>query len=197
MKLFYIFGAQRQRSQWEWTTWSVLLSLPIGWLTDSLAPEIAPRIGLLQQPAWDVLLRLGLAISGGLLGAWVWRRLKRTDHPRLVGLRRALTDSAWDEVMDDAVLHERWLEVVTTGTEREVAFRGWLSTAGREDNKAEPWVYLRRVQHKPEGAGGWREMAGTHGLLIHRDQIDRIRVFDTVGKDEPAPTEADTAAASE
>lgn len=55
--------------------------------------------------------------------------------------------------------------------------------AGREDAKAEPWLYLRRVQHRAAPDGPFEEMAQTHGLLIHRDQIKRVRVFTAEGED--------------
>lgn len=53
------------------------------------------------------------------------------------------------------------------------------------------------VQHKPDGPATREEMPGTHGLLIHREHVERIRVFETVGKDAPVPEAVESAAAGE
>ncbi len=186
MKLFYVFGAQRQWSQWEWTAWSVGLSIPLDWATRTIAPVVASRVGWPGE-AVDVVIRFLLALGIAGIGIFAWRWLKGSNDDRLVAVRRALTDSAWDEVMDDAVQHQRWLEVMTDGPDREIAFRGWLATAGREDSRAEPWIYLRRVSRQSAADGEpWEEMPATHGLLIHRDHIKRIRVF-TAASDEKTP----------
>jgi hypothetical protein len=191
MKLFYVFGAQRQRSQWEWTTWSVLISLPIDWVTAIAAPSVEANTKIPSLAA-DLATRYGFAIGAAAVACYVWRKLKQSDKDRVVWLRRALTDSAWDEVTDDAVLHKRYLEVVTRGdNDREVTFKGWLSTAGREDSRAEPWLYLRQVEERTEPDGRWRETAGLHGLLLHRDHIERIRVLD-----ETKDTETDAGSGS-
>lgn len=195
IKLFDVFGAQRQRAQWEWTAWSVGISLPIAWLARAIAPEVSARTGLAADVT-EVIVAMILAVLIAGIGIWLWRTMKRSDHDRVVAFRRAVTDSAWDEVMDDALAHERWLEVITAGTEREQAFRGWLSTAGREDTKAEPWLYLRRVQRQATLDGPFEEMPGTHGLLIHRDHIRRVRVFYAEGEN-AVPVELESGAEAE
>lgn len=196
MKLFYVFGAQRQRSQWEWTTWSVLISLPIDWVARVAAPGLAGRtdvaltataLGLpvaAIEPAVDVAVRLALAGGGALAAILAWQYMKRSNHDAVVWFRRALTDSAWDEVTDDAVNRERYVEVVTASPQGdEVFYRGWLSTVGREDSRAEPWLYLKDVTYKTRSNAVGKPMEGTDGLLIHREHIKRIRVEDSVRRD--------------
>jgi hypothetical protein len=202
MKLIYQFGAQRQRAQWEWTVWSVL----VGLACDVVARWIVSWPLGLTFPQADVTLvivRFALALAFAFAAIFIWGLLKHDDQAvrswfkrpdsYRVWLRRLLTDSAWDEVVDDAVLHERWMEVIVAVDTGEAAFRGWLHAGGREDSKAEPWLYLRRVKFRDDNAV-WTEFAGTHGMLLHRDQIKRIRVFDTVGR-ENSPRETDTALA--
>jgi hypothetical protein len=203
MKLIYIFGAQRQRPQWEWTVWSVLVGLGCDVVATWL---VGLPIGVDWIPidVGVVVLRFAIALlfAGVVIVAWgllkhsdegfrAW--FKRPDQAR-VWLRRTLTDSAWDEVVDDAVMHKRWMEVITTGPGGETAYRGWLDAGGREDAKAEPWLYLRRVKHRRD-PGGWTELEGTHGMLIHRDHITRIRMFESAGT-ENVPKEQDTALAA-
>jgi hypothetical protein len=187
MKLFYVFGAQRQRSQWEWTTWAVLISLPIDWAARTAAPSLARLTASPStEPVFDVAVRLALALSGALLAIAAWRYMKRSKRDPVVWLRRALTDSAWDEVTDEAVNLERYIEVVTaTPKGDEVFYRGWLSTVGREDSRAEPWLYLRDVTYKSRANAVAKPLAGTDGLLIHRDHIRRVVVEHSVHSDDP------------
>jgi hypothetical protein len=197
MKLFYTFGAQRQRAQWEWIVWSALIGLP----ADALARWVT---GTFTHPAdwpdWPVdgAVRLLLPCGLALLFAWVWReRVKPAEEGWLRFLRRGLTDSAWDEVMDDAVQHERWVEIVTETSSGEVSYTGWLSTVGREDSAAERWVYIEKVQHRPGDGAELVPLVATHGLLIHRDHIKRIRIFDLMGAKAEPPITAGIAATVE
>lgn len=89
--------------------------------------------------------------------------------------------------MDDAVRHKRWVELVTDTPAGEVSYTGWLSTVGREDSAAERWVYIEKVQERRRREGERETLPGTHGLLIHRDHIKRIRVFDLTGADSEPP----------
>jgi hypothetical protein len=212
MKLIYIFGAQRQRPQWEWTVWSVLVGLACNAVATWVL-ELRLRVAIGSDDVALLLNRFGFALLFAGLVILGWGFLKHSDEPFRrpvrsssqqggwfkkpddirVWLRRSLTDSAWDEVVDDAILHERWMEVITSGPDGETAYRGWLHAGGREDAKAEPWLYLRSVKHRKD-PGGWTKLEGTHGMLIHRDQIKRIRVFEKAGA-ENAPEESDTALA--
>jgi hypothetical protein len=177
LKLFYLFGAQRPRSQWEWTTWSVLVSFPIDWSVRALGPNAAAWLHV--EPATvDVVLRLVAAIGLAAAAVLVWGLIRASDVTWLVRLRRSVTDSAWDEVLDNAHRKKRWLEVQAVRSGGDTRYRGWLDTAGREDAQAEPWVYLRKVTRQAESGGAWTELAGTHGVLIHRDQIRSIRIFE-------------------
>jgi hypothetical protein len=194
MKLFYVFGAQRQRAQWEWAAWSVLVALPINWLALQLTPYIVQQSGWASDLA-DAVVRMSLAVVLAGFAVAIWQYgIKRRD--RATTLRRFLTDSAWDDVMDEAVHKGRWLEVITTGNEKEIRFLGWLATAGREDNKAEPWVYLVDVRRNDGPSKGWVPLDKTAGLLIHRDHIERIRVLEAV-KEEKNPEVVGSAAAED
>lgn len=194
MKLIYVFGAQRQRAQWEWTVWSVGISLPIAWITLRIAPTASRLLGLGSEAAY-VLISMGLAVALAVVVSALWILVERSDRDSLVWLRRALTDSAYDEVMDDSVIHQRWLEVVVDGTDREVSYVGWLATAGREDNKAEPWVFLKSVRHRTTEGADYTLIPNTNGLLFHRDRIQRIRVLSAAGEGEAnAPTDQVTIA---
>jgi hypothetical protein len=188
LKLFYLFGVQRPRSQWEWTTWSVLVSFPIDWAVRAWAPRVAAQLQA-DPIAADLGLRIALPFAVAIVAAIVWMFVRRADADAVVWFRRAVTDSAWDEVIDNAVAHKRWVEVLTIAADADVPFRGWIDTAGREDAQAEPWVYLVGVTRKVPAEDGWPELPGTHGMLIHRDHIRRIRIFEAVQAEEPAPTD--------
>jgi len=197
MKLFYTFGAQRQRAQWEWVVWSALIGLPV----DAFARWV---IGSFTHPSgwpdWTVdgALRLVLPCGVALVLAWLWKeRVKPAEKGWLRYLRRGFTDSAWDEVMDSAVQNERWVEIVTEIPSGEVSYTGWLSTVGREDSAAERWVYIEKVQHRPGADMDLTPLAATHGLLIHRDHIKRIRIFDLTGADADPPAAQGIAATAE
>lgn len=153
MRLIYTFGAHRQRVQWEWVTWSVLLSLPIKAAADYVKPwAIENGFGeSTPDDVRDAVLRLTIAliVAGATIAAWYL--IKRSDRGVSVWLRRNLTDSAFDDVLDDAVIHQRWVWVATKTAGEYI---GWVHTAGREDSGAEPWMYLEgRCTGSPRHAG--------------------------------------------
>jgi len=171
LKIFYLFGAQRPRSEWEWTTWSVLASLPLVWIASWVAPLIADKASL-PPGGVDTSLRFFLALVAGMSGAWAWRRLRSSTRRAARWIRIAVTDSAWDQALDDANLFDRPIEIVTTDGS---CYRGRLRYGGREDTQAEGWMYLVYPDVRKDGC--YRPVRGAHGLLVHRDKIDRIRVF--------------------
>jgi hypothetical protein len=183
MKLFYMFGAQRQRLEWEWVAWSVLLSLVIDALTTAVVqPWLVSR--RIEPSVADVLARVALALSIAAFGIILWRFIKRSDLGLVVQVRRAMTDSAWDEVLDDSVVHGRWVQVDTDVNGHERSFLGWVRTAGREDANAERWLYLERVCDVTQKVGASEKSSaedpkelGFQGLLIHRDQVRRLWVL--------------------
>jgi hypothetical protein len=88
-------------------------------------------------------------------------------------LRRELTDSAWDQALEDAAKCGRAIEVTLESGER---FRGELRYAGREGAQAAGWFYVYWPDRHIEGTG-WSRHTGTHGLLLNRDKVRAIRIY--------------------
>lgn len=155
LKLFQHFGAQRKRSEWEWTVWSVLVSLAI---------DVATK---------DPAAKLGVALVAGLLLVSIWRVVGRQSNRVTRRLRRELIDSAWDHVLDEACRSHHPVEVVTDDGRR---FFGVLQTFAREEKEAEPWLYLTDVKEASADDDDWDTLSRTEGVLIHRDHVRRLRV---------------------
>jgi hypothetical protein len=176
MKLFYMFGAQRQRLEWEWVAWSVALSLPIAAFADWVAPTLVPRPFAAEATA-NPVVRAGLAVAFGLSSAFLWRLVRRSALSPLRQIRMALSDSLWDLVISDALANRRWLCVAVDEGSDEQIYMGWPTMAYVEEANAEPWLYLTNVlEPVRERAGAdknW-EPNGMHGLLVHRDHVRRL-----------------------
>ena len=183
LKLFYLFGAQRPRSQWEWTTWSVIASFPINgaaavirqWTGGIAVTWTAPD-------APQIVMQVVIASGAGLAGALAWRLVRGSKRDVADRIRMAVGVSAWDETLEDAQRHRRQAEVWLEDGER---YLGTVRYAGREDNKAEGWLYLTFPEIYDEGKKAFRHAIGTHGYLVHRDRIKWIRILLT--KDEVDP----------
>ncbi len=184
LKIFYLFGAQRPRSQWEWTTWSIVASLPL----NGLAWLIAGLIALvLSRPAFPVSatstpwqpdgasIALALLLAGlaGLFVAFGWRRVRASDNERAVWLRRQVTDSAWDQALEDAHNKDRPIAVVMDDGTR---YRGRLRYGGREDAQASGWIYLYWPDKRDERTREWVRIRGVHGLLVERGKLRMLQV---------------------
>jgi hypothetical protein len=155
LKLFQHLGAQRERSEWEWTVWSVLVSLGIDLVTKDPAQKLAVAVGV------------GVALVIG------WRYVGQQSSRATVWLRRALVDSAWDHTLDEAARAHNPVEILT---ENGRLF-GRLRTFAREERGAEPWIYLTDVKQAPPDSDEWTALRRTEGVLIHRDQMRRLRVI--------------------
>lgn len=156
LKLFQHFGAQRKRSEWEWTVWSVLVSLGIDVVTK------------------DSATKLVAALVAGLLLVAAWRFVGRQSNRATQRLRRELIDSAWDHVLDDACRQHHSIEIVTDDDRR---LFGVLDTFAREEKEAEPWLYLTDVKQASVADDDWEPLARTEGVLLHCDHIRRLRVI--------------------
>ncbi len=180
LKLFYLFGAQRKRSEWEWTTWSIIASLPLTGIASLLRDQSA--IQRTAPDALDTAYRLLVAVALGSLVASAWQYVRRSSHHRAAQLRTEFGSSAWDEALEDVQRSRRQVELVLEGGKR---YMGTVRYGGREDNEAEGWVYLTHPEVYDESLKKFRPAKGTHGYLVHRDRILRIRVALT--KSEPDP----------
>jgi hypothetical protein len=155
LKLFQHFGAQRERSEWEWTVWSVLVSLLIDLVTKDPAAKFVAASGL------------GLALVG------VWRYIGQQSNAATQRIRRELVDSAWDHTLDEACRNELPVEVSTDDDRR---FFGRLATFAREEKNAERWLYLQSVSEAHADQDDWAALPRTEGLLVHADHIRRLRI---------------------
>ena len=88
--------------------------------------------------------------------------------------RRELTDSAWDQALEDAHFKERAIVVVMDDGTR---YRGKLKYGGREDAQAAGWMYLHWPGKRNEKSQEWARLRGTHGLLIERSKIRLVQVY--------------------
>jgi hypothetical protein len=176
LKIFYLFGAQRPRSQWEWTTWSLIASLPINGLAAYLVsvnlPGLVASVDAVPQPI-EIAIRMAVAAATGGFAAFTWQKVRSSQNEYVDKLRMAVTDSAWDQALEDAQNAKRAVELFLDDGAR---YRGTLRYGGREDNAAEGWIYLTYPQVFDEAQGRFRAAKATHGYLVHRDRVRRIRV---------------------
>jgi hypothetical protein len=180
IKVFHLFGAQRPHSQWEWTVWSIVISLPIV----GAAGVLRPYIGGLSAPqpphdSAEIALRMAIGATLGLLAAGIWLDIRGSHRHMADHIRRVVGSSAWDQALEDVQRDQRQIELVLADGESII---GTLCYGGREDNEAEGWVYLMWPESRPDIAdpkSKHRPMPNTEGLLVHRDQIKRIRMLTT------------------
>ena len=180
LKLFYLFGAQRPRSQWEWTTWSVIVSLPVVGIAALLRDQAPASAGVDPDPA-EVALRLAVAIAAGAAASVAWQRIRASRDEWANELRMAVTDSAWDQALEDAQIEGRALVLVLEDEE----YRGTLRYGDRDDNEAEGWLYLMHPEIRDPKTKKFRPANATNGILVHRDQVKRIRILDVRREPEP------------
>lgn len=183
LKAFALAGGQHQRLQWEWVVWSVLLSIPVAAVTGWLAPIAADLSGMPQLTEWEAGARFVVAAIAGVAAglAWIW--VRRSRYERVRRIYRSAIDSAWDLALDDATRlapdgSSYGVEATVDIAGREAFYYGTLSAFGYERAKADPWIYLTFVSRwEGEDKGGFQPMEQTEGLLLHRDQIRRLRVI--------------------
>jgi hypothetical protein len=190
LKVFYLLGAQRSRSEWEWTTWSVIASLPINGIASVLRDHIASSKTTPDPREIGLGLLVGVALGG--LAAFGWQIVRSSSSPRAGRLRTDFGSSAWDEALEDAQRAKRQVELVLEDGQR---YAGTIRYGGREDNEAEGWVYLVHPEVYDQSAKKFRDARGTHGYLVHRDRIKRLRIL--LEKMEPGPRAVDDSVPSE
>jgi hypothetical protein len=183
-KVLSLSGAQHRRLEWEWIVWSVLTSLPIAAVSIGLRALLAPAIDVGEPLATylEQSSRFVLAAAVGVIAGWMWRRTKRSRRPWAVRLQRSVRDSAWDLVLDEASAVDKGklplfgvCLTVEFGGVRE-SYYGKVGAFGYEAAEAEPWIYLKNVQHWEPGSKQYVEMVRTEGVLFHREKILRLRV---------------------
>lgn len=183
-KLVYLFGEQHRRLEWEWLVWSLIAGLPIAFaaevVTTGVWPDSIPSATMLDAHA---LARFGIAVGAALLIAAFWRNTRHSAWPPIHFIRRSLSDSAWDLVLDRAV-HDRCGVAVTVertddaGSKGEASFYGTLAAFGYETADAEPVVFLKGVSRWDKTVGAYVRLSRTpsEGMVFHRDSILRMRL---------------------
>jgi hypothetical protein len=191
LKIFYLFGAQRSRSEWEWTTWSVIASLPIngaaGLILSTLrstatTPQAASASTQIDSSL--VALALALAVGTGFVLAFGWRQVRASTTRPARWLQRQVTDSAWDQALEDAGHKKQAIIVVTDSGSR---YRGKLRYAGREDAHAAGWLYLFYPDEWDAEAETWGRVPDIDGLLLDRARLQMVQVYEAPDDDEPGP----------
>jgi hypothetical protein len=178
LKLMATFGEQHRRLEWEWVVWSLIAALPlaIAGYGVRLLVERVVTVDAATGTTIEVCARFALAILLGLLSAAGWRAVRRSKWHWAINLRRAVTDSAWDLVLDDATRNGFGVTVEVTEGDASVVYYGKVATFGYEAAGAEPWLYLRWVSRWEGERLGYVPLdERTDGLLFHKDEIRRLR----------------------
>src|SRR3990172_1565472 len=145
LKVLYVFGGQHRRLQWEWVVWSVLVGLVLTACAAVLVEFFSFVEGPVPRDVALVLTSFSLAVGFGTLLAFFWERVKQSRSTKARRLRRWVSDSAWDFVLDEANRRDNGVEVITEIDGKEVAYYGTLYTFGQEVAESEPWIYLTFV----------------------------------------------------
>lgn len=149
LKLFQLLGADRKRSEWEWTVWSVLVSLVIDLVT--------------HDPVGKVVVAGALGFGAVV----VWR------SPLADPARPRLMNSAWDYTLDSAARAHHVVEV--TVKDGPVYF-GRLKRFAREETGAALWLYLTKVRRRTKDGSTWTRLSRTEGVLLHGASVRELRV---------------------
>jgi hypothetical protein len=117
-----------------------------------------------------------LAAVVGVLAAWVWQVVRRSRFRWAAWLRRQVTDSAWDQALDDAHHAGRGIWVLM---DDGIKYRGGLLYGGREDAQASGWVYLTDPERVDTETKKYVPLPSSHGLLLDRDRAKLVGVYMT------------------
>lgn len=158
MKIFYFYGLRTRKSDPQWFMWSVLLSAPVA--------SLRAFVGLPTDRIDGVIVAILLALAGGLISVWVWRRVVEV----WPSLRVTATVGAWDSVF--GVPWGQWIQIKT----RDGAnYLGWPAYIGQRSDTDDPDIYLRQVDIV--NADGSTLPLGGEGLLLSRSGIESVIVF--------------------
>lgn len=206
LSVFYWFGLATKRTDWRWLLWSLIASVPIGWLAgwiaelvgdkpDDLASAVAQcgvelvtdeptrsalRAGIEEcvssalsahNQDWRFLISLVIAVIGGLVAVWAWRRLAIA----VPALRKRTEPLVWGSVLRDQRWLKVWLEAdVFVGYTREVADPVLVDAADLD-------LYLGEPMASTDNGQTFERMENVEGIILRRDDIKRIEVFEPQG----------------
>ncbi len=103
VKLVYLFGEQHRRLEWEWLVWSLVAGLPIAFAARWIATGVVPtEIPSASDPA-NAIARFSIAVGAAAVVVVIWRLIRHSSYWPVRFVRRSLSDSAWDLVLDRAV----------------------------------------------------------------------------------------------
>lgn len=172
LRVYHAYGFSRQRTDWHWAVWSVIVSLPLDIAGKAILGALPPNQGVVVA----VGIRLALALAAGGALAWIWLRIRYSRFPRVVRLAHGFYDSAWDWTLEDAEQYERPIEVeLDDGS----TYFGWIAEAGREDTGAERWIYITRFLHRRPLAARDEPITGALGVLVDAHTMRRLTVFES------------------
>lgn len=183
LKLFAMFGTRRKRSEWEWTIWSVIVGVLIAVVAAVVPLQLAPVDATYEVvpgqriAVAEVAERFLFAILLGVALVAVWRAITRSQYRALVLGRRRLTQSGWDFVLQTATQARRGIEVAVAGPgDTELIYFGSIGAFALEEDETEPWLYVQCVRQWSVSQNGFVPLLRTDGILLHREQIKRIRI---------------------
>ena len=134
---------------------------------------VAALIGAIAPS--DPAVRIVIGLIAGLVAALIWRTLPKWAGRFGAWMRRDLTNSAWDLVLERAASPDRVLEIQTVGDDK-VQFFGKLANYALEEYEAEPWIYVTDPYRKV-GRGDYEHLERTWGVMLHKDQIRWLRIM--------------------
>ena len=183
LKVFQLFGTQRKRSEWEWTIWSLITGVALAVIVAATRLDFGLRIPELEIAGDDAVSfaglpeRLALAVVTGIVLTIAWRGMSSSRISWLVRSTRQLTNSAWDHVLDTASQNRYGVEIaVPVGEGSEALFLGAIGAFAREADEAQPWLYIQCVRQWDPQRAAYLPLARTDGVLVHREQITRLRI---------------------
>jgi hypothetical protein len=159
LKIFYVLGLRRRRSDLEWTLWSVLAAAPLG----AAAMTLWPATG---QEHVRIAIALALGAALGLLLVGLWHAAVR----RWPDLILHTSARAWDSVLPQA----QWVQVwtndgkVISGAPRVIAISSETDTLD---------LYLEQPAWVNPETGDLIEMTGVAGYLVPADSIAHVQVL--------------------
>lgn len=173
LRIFNTYGRVHRASDWHWGVWSAIASVPLDLVSRGLLANV--RLFDIDPELAEGATRLAVAIAAGALASVVWYLIRFSKVRGVARLIRNLSDSVWDQKLEEAHRRQRPVELETTDG---ATYFGWCEAA-REETEAEPWVHMTRVSRRAAGRGKEERDPRVTGVLIHRDQIRRMTIFES------------------